>query len=153
MTQSLNDNIQQGRIFLGLSPSGSQTDNKQLLASLIEVVTQLQKKKIHYKMLAEQPRTTALLDSIDQTVPNNQHSFGQAVWGYPEYFVDHIPITSQINAPVLVVAGKKDYAIGPKHHLGFHFPQAQVIEIDGSHTLYIEKNEEFHEAVRAFVRQ
>lgn len=70
---------------------------------------------------------------------------------YREYMEDFTKRTPEMKKPVLIIAGKKDYAIGTKHYQLFHFPNQTVRLIDGGHLLYYEKNKAFTSAVCDFV--
>lgn len=41
--------------------------------------------------------------------------------------------------PVLVIAGKKGYAIGVDHYRQFNFPNQKTVLINGGHVLYYEQ--------------
>ncbi len=77
----------------------------------------------------------------------------QHVFSYPEYLEDFSPKTSKINIPVLIISGKKDYAIGVDHYKLMKFPQQKVIFIDGAHALYTEHTKELYRRVKPFIRK
>ena len=77
----------------------------------------------------------------------------QHVFTYPEYMEDFSPKTAKINIPVLIVSGKKDYAIGVNHYKHMRFPQQKVILIDGAHALYAEHTKELYQKVLPFIKR
>src|SRR5690606_41905542 len=60
--------------------------------------------------------------------------------------------TSKINVPVLIISGKKDYAIGVNHYKLMKFPQQKVVLINGAHALYAEHTKELYRKVKPFIR-
>jgi proline iminopeptidase len=65
-----------------------------------------------------------------------------------EYEADFTPRTAAITAPVLVITGDQDHAIGPEHARRFRFPHQTRRAIDGSHLLYYEDSDAFVAAIR-----
>lgn len=65
--------------------------------------------------------------------------------------VDYTPLTRSVQQPVLVITGRKDYAVGPDHHKRFHFPNQRVVTLDSGHMPYFENTAEFSSAIRAFI--
>ncbi|MFA4978565.1 MAG: alpha/beta hydrolase, partial [Sphingobacterium sp.] len=52
---------------------------------------------------------------------------------------DFRPEAKEIKVPVLVIVGKKDYAIGVNHYRKFQFPHQRNVLIEGGHVLYYEQ--------------
>lgn len=135
-------------------------DTKVLLKQNSMVRKQLSKVDLGYKLLADNVKTIEKMDSLESSYKRTS-DFGYAVIvhlidstkqnQYPEYWKDYAPISSQIRIPVLVITGTHDYAIGPDHYKTFHFPNQQIVKIEGSHMLYDEENAAFTAAVFKFV--
>ena len=133
-----------------------------LLRENLTVRKQLSKAKLGYKLLADNVATIIKMESIEDSYKRNT-DFGYAVIAhlidstkqnrYPEYWKDYAPVSSQINVPVLVITGTRDYAIGIDHYKTFKFPNQQVVSIDGAHMLYYEKNKAFTAAVQEFIEK
>ena len=77
---------------------------------------------------------------------------GQYVFNYPEYLVSFAPKTAQIKQKVLVIGGKKDYAIGVNHPELMKFPNMKIVYINGSHGLYAEHTQELFNMVTRFLK-
>lgn len=114
--------------------------------------TTMRDKQLSYKILSDSKSATDKLDSIDATNPGS-YTFARLAFGLNEYFDDFIKSGISIKAPVLVIAGKKDHAIGMDHYKLFRFPDQQTVVIDGGHILYYEKNKEFLQAVSSFTNK
>lgn len=124
--------------------------NKDLLSTLSIAKDTLSKTGLDYKLLSDTKKTVELVDSVDKEKPNN-NDFGQNVWNIKEYRTDFTTMTKSIDIPVLVITGKKDYAVGVNHYKLFKFPHQKVVSIDGGHVLYFEKNKEFTQTVFSFI--
>lgn len=133
-----------------------------LLQQNMAVRKQLSKIRLGYKLLADSVATIIKMDSIEESYKRNT-DFGYAIIAhlidstkqnrYPEYWKDYAPISSQINVPVLVITGTRDYAVGVDHYKTFKFPNQQMVSIDGAHMLYYEKNKAFIAAVKVFIEK
>jgi Predicted hydrolases or acyltransferases (alpha/beta hydrolase superfamily) len=123
-----------------------------LLSSFMQARTELDKRKLVYKLLSDNKENIALLDSIDNKNPSN-FSFAQKAFGIKDYMKDFTSMTSLINVPVLVITGKKDHAIGEKHYKKFKFPNQSIAKINGGHILYYERNEKFISSILRFVNR
>ena len=77
---------------------------------------------------------------------------GQHVFSYPEYLVSFAPKTAQIKQKVMVIGGKKDYAIGVNHPDLMKFPNMKKVYINGSHGLYAEHTKELFDVVSRFLK-
>lgn len=97
-------------------------------------------------------KESASLDSVITNSASKSYEFGQKVWSYPEYFSDHSIKTNQINTPVLVISGTRDYTIGIDHPKKMQYPNMEVKYLEGGHALYLEYNIELYRAVIPFIR-
>jgi proline iminopeptidase len=109
-------------------------------------------KGLDYKMLSDNKKTVDKLNSIDNSYVRT-NDFAEHVWDYKEYSKDFTKVTKKIKLPVLIITGKKDYAIGVDHYKQFQFPNQKVARIDGGHILYYEQNKMFTEAIFYFIQQ
>ena len=98
-------------------------------------------------------RESKQLDDSLMSLPMLKWVYAQKLWNYPEYFTDFSPKTAEINIPVLVVSGTRDYTIGVDHYKVMKFPNMQVQFVEGGHALYLEHNEELYDAVAPFLKQ
>lgn len=127
------------------------TNADSLLSVFSNARAALSEKGLNYKMLSDNKKTVELLDRIDNS-DKRSTDFIQHLWDYPLYKDDYTKLTKNIDIPVLVITGKKDYAIGVNHYKAFHFPSQKVVRINGGHVLYYEKNKEFTKAVFSFIK-
>lgn len=105
-----------------------------------------------YLFLTSVEANFKLLDQVDAKKPN-QYDFGSKIFNHLEYIENHTLITNTISTPVLVIAGRKDYAIGVEHYKDFKFSNMTLQLLDGGHLLYYEKNEAFKKAVIDFTKK
>jgi proline iminopeptidase len=107
-----------------------------------------------YLQFTSDPSTLRRMVEVDGGYERSQ-GFGAAVMArpaqYPEYFADYIPLTEEIDAPVLIIAGSADYAVGPAHHRRFRFRHAQTVMLKSGHMPYADASHEFVAAVRRFL--
>ncbi|WP_426479616.1 alpha/beta fold hydrolase [Chryseobacterium sp. CBSDS_008] len=150
--ESVKEQIEYGNNLLQAENRTVSKDSLSL--ELSKVSSKLRKKRIGYKFLTEDIETIKQMDKIDSLHPRIV-DFGMAVISkpkdFPEYYADYAPITKDIHAPVLIITGKKDKAVGTQHYKTFRFPNQKVVSIDGGHLLYYERNKEFVNAVSRFV--
>ena len=111
---------------------------------------ELSQRKLSYKMLSDKRSVVEKLDGIDNSFRRTRE-FSEIVWDLKEYANDFTRDTRNIDVPVLIITGKKDYAIGVDHYKLFQFPEQRVVKIAGGHMLYFEQNKAFTDAIFSFV--
>jgi len=131
-------------------------DQAELAKAREEARAALMKSGQGYRYLTEHPESIRAMSEIDGSYERSR-GYGTAVVTqpetYPEYAVDLAPDTASIQVPVLVIAGSKDYAVGPDEHKRFRFPNQKVAVFDGGHMSYYENNTEFVGAIREFMAE
>lgn len=134
--------------------AGPAANRDTLLARHAERRRALNQQDIGYRLLTDTVATIQTMIALDRSYPRNPQ-FGASVMREPEaraeYYRNYAELTGSIAAPVLVLAGTRDRAIGPRHFRSFRFPNQRVVEIDGGHLFYYERNAEFVKAVREFL--
>lgn len=152
--ESVKEQIEYGNSLLKIQ--GKVISKDSLPSELSKISSALRKKKIGYKFLTDDIGTIQQMEKIDSLHPRII-DFGMAVIskpkGFPEYYTDYTPMTRDIRIPVLIITGKKDKAVGTQHYKNFQFPNQKIASIDGGHLLYYEKNREFVNAVKDFVKK
>lgn len=133
-----------------LTGSKIQIQDGQHMPALGEAMGKLSEKNLLYKLLTDSEESFAALNKIDAERPE-ENGFRNNVWSINEYYGDFTKLTPDIKIPVLVISGKKDWAVGPEHYKLFKFPNQTVSEIDGGHLIYFEKNDEFRKQVFKFI--
>lgn len=98
-------------------------------------------------------KESACLDSVITNSVSKTYEFGQKVWTYPEYFSDHTSTTINVQTPVLVISGTRDYTIGIDHPKRLLYPNMEIKYLDGGHALYLEHNHEFYLAIAPFLKK
>ena len=127
-------------------------DSIPILQRWFDMFSKLRDKRIVYKLMFDKASSKAIDDSL-MSLPFLKYVFAQKLWSYPEYFADFSPKTVQINVPVLVISGTRDYTIGTDHYKLMHFPDMQVKLLEGGHALYLEHNKELYQAVSPFLKK
>jgi proline iminopeptidase len=112
----------------------------------------LRERRIVYKLMFDRAESKAIDDSL-MSLPFLKYVYAQRLWNHPEYFADFSPKTSQINIPVLVISGTRDYTIGVDHYKLMHFQQMEIKFVEGGHALYLEHNKELYEVVSPFLKK
>jgi proline iminopeptidase len=114
---------------------------------------ELSTKDDYVPLLATDLQTMQLMRRVDADPPRNQDFASHAkIEAGSEYALDFTAGTANVQAPVLVITGDRDHAVGPDHFRLFRFPRQTVQHIDGSHLLYYEKSEAFVAAVSNWIR-
>lgn len=73
--------------------------------------------------------------------------------GHPgSYLDDQIPSTARIKAPVLVIVGEDDHAVGPQAER-FAYPKMTRITLPGRHNPFIDAPDAYRDAVHAFAKR
>lgn len=159
--QSMAESFRYGYNLLGKDTAITSTKQDTLFAADAQLRQKMRKAHVAYKFLTDSIQTIALLDKLDSLHPRT-NDFAYKVLGpvidksqkmiYSEYYKDYTTLTTQISAPVLVINGTHDHAVGPDHYKHFKFPHQKTVQINGGHLLYYEENKKFVEAVQDFVR-
>lgn len=133
-----------------------------LFSQMVTVRKKLSGLHLGYRFIADDVHTIIKMDSIESSYERTS-DYGMDVFvplidstkvkKYPEYYLNYAPITKDIKIPVLIINGKNDYAISPDYYKNYKFPKQKIIQIEGSHVLYYEKNKEFVNAVCDFIKK
>lgn len=105
-----------------------------------------------YKLMYRNQYEKDINDGFEKQLVSKNWDFANQVWNIQDYFADFMPITADIKCPVLIISGKKDYAIGPDHYLGFRFPKSKLVYYQGGHASFQEEPQWFTEKVINFVK-
>lgn len=134
------------------SPLPEVSDLTEVRAAYDRARERLSHKQEYVPLLAADVQTMRTMREVDAAPPRNR-AFGAHVQidEGSEYAADFTPRTASVRAPVLVITGDRDHAIGPDHVRLFRFPRQTVVHIDGSHLLYYENSDDFVAAVRGWL--
>lgn len=113
----------------------------------------LSERNLWYKLMYRNAAEKIINDSVTLSVPRYNRDFASSVWQVPEYWNDFAPLTATIKCPVLVITGRKDYAIGIRHYQSFHFPKQTTVHYIGGHASFQEEPQWFAEKILAFAAQ
>ncbi|WP_284139074.1 alpha/beta hydrolase [Virgibacillus sp. LDC-1] len=91
------------------------------------------------------------MDEIDQEGIESAPNFQQYIFSSEEFFQDFIPLSLAVQKPVLIIAGKKDDAVGPTHHHAFKFPIYDIQQLNTGHHPYVEHPSAFKRAILRFI--
>jgi proline iminopeptidase len=121
---------------------------------MMDVHAQLAKYGIEYKIMFRTQHEKDLEDSlIRSATPHFNQDFQRFVWTMKDYQIDYSVYTNDIVCPVLIIAGKKDYAIGPETYKTWHFKNSRVYLYDGAHVSFQEEPRWFVNLVLSFLRE
>jgi proline iminopeptidase len=120
---------------------------------MMSVHAELAKKGIEYKIMFRSQHEKDIDDSlISASTPHFNQDFQRFVWNMHEYMkIDYSVYTKDITCPVLVIAGKKDYAIGPDNYKSWKFPDMKLVLYDGGHDSFQEEPHWFADKVINFL--
>lgn len=147
--------LMKGIELLGSKPGDVKyflNDSTPILKRWGEMFGRLTEKDLVYKLMFDKKQSKEYDDSL-MGLPFLKYVYARQLWNYPEYFADFSSKTSQIQIPVLVISGTRDYTIGVDHFKLMHFPNIEVKFVEGGHALYYEHNEELYNAVAPFLKR
>ena len=151
---SINSHINFGIQELGLTDKMYTDNSIDRMERLGKVHGKLREKGVWYKLMFATPEAKVHSDSITLNIGREfNFDYGNKVWDYAEYQQDFTPLSARIKVPVLVIAGLKDYAVGPEHYTSFRFPHATTALYEGGHCPFQESEAWFTGTVRLFLQQ
>ncbi|MDP4211838.1 MAG: alpha/beta hydrolase [Bacteroidota bacterium] len=93
-------------------------------------------------------------DSIaNAATPHFNRDFSHRIWTMKEYDADYTSYAKDILCPVLVIAGKRDFAVGPGNYKSWQFKNMHVVLYDGAHFSFLEEPTWFADTVFQFLRK
>ncbi len=151
---SMASHILSGIKILGIVDKAPYLDTTKPIMQRVGMIhDQLTEKKLWYKLMFRNQYEKDLNDTIDNPIEKHNRDFANAVWGIPEYMKDFTPLTKDIKCPVFIMAGDKDYAIGPDHYKSFAFPYKSIVIYHGGHAPFQEEPQWYAEKVIDFFKQ
>jgi proline iminopeptidase len=131
-----------------------QTDTQlPLFNQMMDVHKEMAKYGIEYKIMFRSQREKDIEDSlIGAATPHFNQDFQRFVWNMGDYQIDYAVYTKDILCPVLIIAGKKDYAIGPDTYKTWHFKHSKVVLYEAAHVSFQEEPKWFVDQVLPFLK-
>jgi proline iminopeptidase len=124
-----------------------------LFNQMMDVHAEMAKHVIEYKIMFRSAREKTVEDSlIGSATPHFNQDFQRFVWKMKDYQTDFAVYTRDILCPVLIITGKKDYAVGPDTYKTWHFKNSQVIFYDYAHASFQEDPTWFAGHVLSFLK-
>lgn len=124
-----------------------------LFNRMMDVHAEMAKYGIEYKIMFRSAREKDIEDSlIESATPHFNQDFQRFVWKMNDYQIDYAMYTKDIVCPVLIITGKKDYAVGPDTYKTWHFKNSQVIFYDFAHVSFQEDPTWFTRHVLSFLK-
>ena len=124
-----------------------------LFNQMMNVHAEMAKQGIEYKIMFRSAYEKNVEDSlIGAATPHFNQDFQRFVWKMKDYQTDYAIYTKDIRCPVLIITGKKDYAVGPDAYKDWHFKNSQVIFYDYAHVSFQEEPAWFTEHVLSFLK-
>jgi proline iminopeptidase len=154
MQASMTSHLEFGLKELGIKEQASYRDTALPLNERVwKIHDQLSEKGIWYKLMYRNAYEKRYNDSVTLQIGKFNRDFAAKVWGIPEYWKDHTPLTSKIRCPVFIMTGNKDFAVGPQQYKSFHFPHQTVVHYIGGHAPFQEEPQWFAEKIVIFADQ
>ena len=106
--------------------------------------------QLQYASEATQRAADAKVDGMDF---GHNHDMAKSVFGAPptSYLRDLIATTRNTRAPVLVIAGEDDAAVGPQQ-TRFAYPHMRLVTLPGRHNTFVEAPAAFADAIHQFAK-
>ncbi len=124
-----------------------------LFDQMMNIHAEMAKQGIEYKFMFRSAHEKEIEDSlIGSATPHFNQDFQRFVWKMKDYQIDYAIYTKDIDGPVLIITGKKDYAVGPDTYKTWHFKNSQVIFYDYAHVSFQEEPTWFTEHVLSFLK-
>ena len=156
-TSAFNSHIKNGTELLreiGISYRNDTTVSK--LDQIMNVHKELEKQGIEYKIMFRSQAEKNIDDSLISTAtPHFNQDFSKYVWSKKDsnYWMDYSVFTRDINCPVLVIAGKKDFAVGPDSYKSWKFKNMKLLLYEGAHVSFQEEPLWFIDGVFQFLQK
>jgi proline iminopeptidase len=124
-----------------------------LFNQMMDVHAEMVKHGIEYKIMFRSAREKDIEDSlISSATPHFNQDFQRFVWKLNDYQIDYAIYTKDIVCPVLIITGKKDYAVGADTYKTWHFKNSHVIFYDYAHASFQEDPTWFTRHVLSFLK-
>jgi proline iminopeptidase len=124
-----------------------------LFNQMMNVHAEMAKHGIEYKIMFRSAREKNIEDSlIGSAAAHFNQDFQRFVWKMNDYQIDYAIYTKDIICPVLIITGKKDYAVGPDTYKTWYFKNSEVIFYDYAHASFQEDPKWFAEHVLSFLK-
>jgi proline iminopeptidase len=125
-----------------------------LFNQMMNVHAELAEHGIEYKIMFRSQREKDIEDSlINSATPRFNQDFQRFVWHMKDYSTDYSSYTYYIDCPVLIITGKKDYAVGPDTYLAWHFKNSRVLFYEAAHVSFQEEPQWFASHVLDFLKK
>jgi proline iminopeptidase len=150
----LHSHIEQGVRLLKEAGISYQPDKTlPLFNQMMNVHAEMAKQGIEYKIMVRSAQGKKLEDSlIGSATPHFNQDFQRFVWKMSDYQIDYAIYTKDILCPVLIITGKKDYAVGPDTYKTWHFKNSRVVFYDYAHVSFQEAPVWFADQVLSFLK-
>ena len=125
-----------------------------LFNQMMNVHSELAKYGIEYKIMFRSQREKDIEDSlIRSATPHFNQDFQRFVWTMKDYNIDYSKYTKDILCPVLIITGKKDFAVGADTYKTWHFKNSRIIFYQFAHASFQEDPEWFADHVIRFFQE
>lgn len=152
MTESFMQQMRTGSEMLGLEWTGIAADSlPEFMNIYFGILTKLIEEGLYFKLQFVDTDKKKELDMIDNEGLDSDPNFQKFVFSSAEYFQDFTLLSGKIDNPVLVIAGKDDYAVGPSHHQSFKFNKMDIQVLNSGHHPYVENPAIFKKVIMDFV--
>ncbi|MFD2527616.1 alpha/beta fold hydrolase [Flavihumibacter stibioxidans] len=150
---SIQNQIAAGLDILGIKDSTSFFGNiHDMMGQFSKVHEALGKKQLSYKMMFRSQNDLELSNAVSASIGNWNRDFASRALFITDYRQDFTVITPHIKIPVLIISGSRDWAIGPKHHLSWKFPNARRSIYEGGHAPFQEDPLWFYQQISTFIQ-
>ena len=152
MMDSFLQQMQTGSEMMGLKWTGIASDSlSEFMDTYYGFLTKLIEEGLYFKLQFVDIDKKKEMDIIDNEALDSDPSFQKFVFSSVEYFQDFTLLSEEVDKPVLVIASKDDYAVGPSHHQSFKFSKMDVQVLNSGHHPYVENPEAFKKVIMDFV--
>ncbi|MDX1471068.1 MAG: alpha/beta hydrolase [Flavobacteriaceae bacterium] len=139
--------------FLREEYVGCDNDTLPLMERMGYLGNRLREKDLFWKMAYFNKENQAIMDATFQEIENWNFDFGGVAFSIEDYWMDFLPQTQHVTAPVLFFYGETDYMVGPKHYKEVKFPNMLLWKNQGGHIPFQENQKELTEAILTFKKK
>ncbi|HUC81591.1 MAG TPA: alpha/beta hydrolase [Flavisolibacter sp.] len=151
MQASMQSHVDFGKQELGMQNDKELNDESKPLMQRVSLVhNRLSENNSWYKLMYRNAAEKKYNDSVTLSSGKFNRDFATQCWNIEEYWKDYSAQTANIKCPVLIITGKKDYAVGVNHYKSFRFPAQTVVHYIGGHASFQEEPQWYAEKILSF---
>lgn len=131
----------------GEAKKASIDKSKYPINRLMPLFIKMREQDVFWKAYYAEKQNYARMDSVMAQVSAHNFEFANRAFSMAAYYQNYKPLAQNIDIPVLLYLGCKDYAVGPNHYKDINFPKMTLHFWDGGHVPFMEGKQELETAI------